>query len=88
MTKSRCKCGAVKSQYAHNCRKCEKIQREENNKKYSEILRTGVCPQCGAGLHHNYSMTGWYQCDQYGAEGFRKDSSKPSCSFQFFITKD
>ena len=49
-----------------------------------EIVRGGKCPQCGAGFRRNLAMNGWYQCEQYGAEGFRKDSSKPSCSFQCF----
>lgn len=50
------------------------------------IVKTGVCPQCGAGLHRNSSMTGWWQCDQYGSVGFRKDADKPACSFQCFTS--
>jgi ssDNA-binding Zn-finger/Zn-ribbon topoisomerase 1 len=42
------------------------------------------CPLCGAPLRRNLSITGWWQCSQYGAEGFRADSSKPSCSWQGF----
>jgi hypothetical protein len=48
------------------------------------IVATGTCPQCGSGLRRNLAITGWWQCSQYGADGFRKDSSKPSCSFQTF----
>lgn len=48
------------------------------------IVTTGVCPDCGAGLRRNNSLTGWWQCQQFGAEGFRKDSSKPSCNWQGF----
>jgi hypothetical protein len=48
------------------------------------VVESGVCPKCGAGLRRNSSMTGWWQCEQFGAEGFRKDSSKPSCSWQGF----
>jgi len=44
----------------------------------------GVCPCCGAGLRQNLAISGWIQCDQYGAEGFRKDSTKPACSYQGF----
>jgi hypothetical protein len=29
-------------------------------------------------------LTGWWQCSQYGAEGFRADSTKPSCGWQGF----
>lgn len=47
-------------------------------------LASGKCPTCGAGVRRNLSLTGWVQCDQFGAEGFRKDSSKPSCSWQGF----
>lgn len=48
------------------------------------IVATGKCPQCGEELKRNLSLTGWYQCAQLGAEGFRKDASKPSCSWQGF----
>jgi hypothetical protein len=48
------------------------------------IVRRGDCPQCGARLRRNNALAGWWQCEQYGAEGFRKDSSKPDCSFQIF----
>lgn len=49
-----------------------------------QIVETGICPQCKAGIRRNSSMTGWYQCDQFGTEGFRKDDSKPACSWQTF----
>jgi hypothetical protein len=29
-------------------------------------------------------LAGWWQCEQYGAESFRADSSRPACSFQTF----
>ncbi len=48
------------------------------------VVKTGKCPCCGAGLRRNLSLTGWWQCEQYGSEGFRKDSSKPACSWQAF----
>lgn len=47
-------------------------------------VATGRCPDCGAGIRRNMSMTGWYQCEQYGADGFRKDSNKPACAWQAF----
>jgi hypothetical protein len=49
-----------------------------------EVVRAGKCPQCGAGLRRNLSITGWWQCEQYGASGFRKSSVLPPCSFQTF----
>jgi hypothetical protein len=48
------------------------------------IVATGVCPTCGGALKRNLSLAGWYQCEQLGAVGFRKDASKPSCSWQGF----
>ena len=48
------------------------------------IVSTGRCPQCQAGLHRNLALHGWWQCDRFGAEGFRKDTTGESCSFQTF----
>lgn len=48
------------------------------------VVATGKCPECGAALRRNLSLTGWWQCEQVGAVGFRKDASKPSCSWQAF----
>jgi hypothetical protein len=48
------------------------------------IVTTGICPVCDAKLKQNLSLTGWWQCEQFGAMGFRKDSSKPCCEFQCF----
>lgn len=46
------------------------------------IVAAGKCPICGSKPRRNLSMAGWYQCEQLGAIGFRKDASKPSCSWQ------
>lgn len=35
------------------------------------------------GVRQNLALTGWVQCDGYGAEGFRKAGSKP-CAWQGF----
>ena len=48
------------------------------------VVVSGVCPQCGSRVKRNLSLTGWYQCSQYGADGFRADSTKPQCSWQGF----
>lgn len=48
------------------------------------IVATGKCPDCGSGLRRNLAITGWWQCEQFGAEGFRKDATKPACSWQGF----
>jgi hypothetical protein len=62
----------------------EKAKREARYAEARRIVSGGTCPQCGCGLRRNLAITGWWQCSQYGAEGFRKDSSRPSCSFQTF----
>lgn len=59
----------------------ERARKEEDTK----IVRSGKCPTCGAALKRNLALTGWWQCEQFGAVGFRKDGSKPSCSWQTFI---
>ena len=79
--RSRCECGKVRRKYAHRCDACE---RERNEKRIAEaqaIVSTGICPQCGAPLKRNLAMTGWWQCEQYGADTHRADPSKPACSF-------
>lgn len=48
------------------------------------VVDSGRCPLCGSGLRRNLSLTGWWQCAQFGAVGFRLDASKPSCEWQGF----
>jgi hypothetical protein len=48
------------------------------------IVATGKCPKCGSALKRNFSLTGWWQCEQNGAEMFRKRPDEPSCSWQGF----
>ena len=50
------------------------------------VVESGTCPTCGAGVHRNLSLTGWWQCDQFGAETHRKDAAKPACSWQGFTS--
>ena len=66
------------------CGKCHKASHEKSVAEARTVVASGKCPTCGAGLRRNLSIAGWWQCEQYGAEGFRKDSSKPSCNFQCF----
>lgn len=49
-----------------------------------KIVSGGRCPDCGEDLKRNLALSGWWQCVQFGAEGFRKDSSLPACDFQIF----
>ncbi len=58
-------------------------KRQARHAEVAKAIEVG-CPECGAKIRRNLSMTGWWQCSQLGAEGFRADSSKPSCSWQTF----
>lgn len=62
----------------------EKANADARYAEASRIVASGKCPLCGDGLRRNLSLTGWWQCQQLGAAGFRKDPTKPSCSFQTF----
>ena len=81
---SRCECGKPKSRYANDCRKCHREKMAASYAKGQAIVDSGKCPDCGSGLRHNNSMLGWWQCEQYGAEGFRARPNDPACSFQTF----
>lgn len=48
------------------------------------VVATGVCPKCARPLRRNLALSGWWQCSQYGAVGFRAEASAPSCEFQCF----
>lgn len=47
-------------------------------------LSTNTCPTCGGPVKPNFAIAGWVQCVQFGAVGFRADSSRPACSWQGF----
>ncbi len=72
------------SKYASLCNICHKAKMDRIHNEALAIVEKNACPYCGSKLRHNLALAGWYQCEQYGAEGFRADSSKPSCSFQCF----
>lgn len=60
--------------------------RMEQNRRVSRgIVERGLCPTCGGALKINLALSGWYQCEQFGSDRFRKDPTKPSCNFQCFI---
>lgn len=48
------------------------------------IVATGVCPCCGSKLKRNLSITGWWQCEQFGSVGFRARDNDPQCGWQGF----
>lgn len=68
-----------------NARKAQEARIAAAKAKAVAVVKGGVCPDCGRPLRRNLSLTGWYQCSQLGAVGFRADASKPSCDFQCFI---
>ena len=41
-------------------------------------LAANWCPKCGRPVRQNLALTGWVQCSQYGAVGFRADASAPA----------
>ena len=66
-------------------------RQEEEAKRQERLAEVRLafikgCPLCGATIKRNLSMTGWYQCSQLGAVGFRADAEKPSCSWQTFVS--
>lgn len=67
------------------CKPCAKTRNEKRLAESRVIVQSGHCPQCGSTLRRNLALTGWYQCAQFGADGFRADSTKPACSFQIFV---
>ena len=65
-------------------RKARLAKLEAIHAENRRILATGCCPLCRSALRQNLSMSGWWQCSQFGAVGFRADASKPACDFQMF----
>jgi hypothetical protein len=47
-------------------------------------VASGKCPQCGAGIHRNSSLAGWWQCDRSGSGHFRRDLTGNHCTWQTF----
>lgn len=48
------------------------------------IVATGKCPLCGGALRRNWSLPGWWQCEQHGAPSFRARPEAPPCAWQTF----
>jgi hypothetical protein len=49
-----------------------------------DALRSNCCPTCGRKVTRNLSITGWVQCSQFGAVGFRADANAAPCGWQGF----
>lgn len=63
-----------------------KAAMEKSQRETQAIVETGCCPRCGSGLRRNLSLTGWWQCEQFGDGSFRKDQNKPQCGWQGFTS--
>jgi len=73
------KASETRKRNAENKARMERVYAENE-----QIAARGICPDCGRKLRRNLSLTGWWQCSQLGAVGFRADASQPSCNFQMF----
>lgn len=49
-----------------------------------KAINENRCPTCGRGVRRNNSLPGWIQCEQLGAEQFRKYPNLPPCNWQGF----
>jgi len=81
---NKCNCGKKIGKHTTECKKCSQKRFDAIHGLAREIVGSGKCPQCGSGLKRNTAIAGWYQCEQFGAEQFRKDPTKPACNFQTF----
>ena len=80
----RCKCGRRMSRYSIECKSCHAAKMDRLHEEARAIVATGKCPHCGSGLRRNLSITGWWTCEQFGAETHRARPNDPDCSFQTF----
>lgn len=67
-------------------RRAREARIEKAKAEVRAVVATGRCPICGAAVKRNLSLTGWWQCEQLGAVGFRADPNKPSCNWQGFTS--
>ena len=84
-TVNRCACGKRIGRYARTCTKCFNARSAQLRTEGLALVSSGLCPVCGRALRLNLSITGWYQCTQFGAETHRADGSKPACEFQVIV---
>ena len=62
------------------------LRRAASRAQAQAALATNRCPQCGRPVRQNLALTGWVQCSQYGAPGFRADPVAAACSWQGFTS--
>lgn len=49
-------------------------------------VAAGKCPKCGLKIKRNFSMKGWWQCQQFGNPVFRANPDQAPCSWQGFTS--
>lgn len=79
-----CQCGRRMLQYANRCRKCSAERSARIHAETLAVVLADSCPQCGSAIRRNSSLTGWFQCEQYGADSHRARPLDPQCSWQGF----
>ena len=77
-------CGKRCKGYIGYCKTCESKRTLNRTEQAIKIVNADCCPQCGSKIKRNLALNGWYQCEQFGTGGFRKDINKPACSWQIF----
>lgn len=55
-----------------------------SNLEAADALKHNRCPTCAGPVRSNLALTGWVQCAQFGAVGFRADANRPACNWQGF----
>ena len=71
------------TQTRKEARKASQARMDAASRETKAAWDANTCPDCGQGLRRNLALTGWVQCDGFGAEGFRKAGSTP-CNWQGF----
>jgi hypothetical protein len=80
----RCQCGRRMRVDARACWHCHREERLRQLAAAQAVVQRGVCPVCGRTLRRNGALAGWWQCEQFGAVGYRADPATAECSFQTF----
>ena len=75
---------AEKRQNTIRLRKAQAIRSAQIHAETQAIVTANRCPQCGRGVHRNLALSGWFQCDGFGAPERRRDPNGPGCSWQGF----
>lgn len=68
----------------HDARKLQIARIDLARATTRAIVASGKCPDCGGKVKRNLSLTGWWQCEQFGSEPFRARQTEPACSWQGF----